>query len=328
MAKTKELDLRQLPPFERHERIFSTLEGLSNGESLRITNDHDPKPLSYQLEIEYKGQFKFNYEKNGPESWVIKITKNSPINKNIRKEEIKEVLKKLQKQDSEEIKGKAKEILKNLSPTKLASIEQEIIKEGTTKEEMKKLCDVHLEIMKENFHEVNMDLKPGHPIHTLMEEHKIILDFTKRLEEALKKMNSHNNFEEANAEIETLRFIAEHLFEADKHHKREEKALFPEIKRAGMTEPPNMMEEEHKDIISMKKELYAILQKHKRIPYQNFIKNIGRIAGSLKKELSSHIYKENNILYPMAVQIMPKEKWRQIKNKCDKIGYCCFTPKY
>jgi len=39
-------------------------------------------------------------------------------------------------------------MLKNISPADLALIEQEIIREGITSEEMRKLCDVHLETMK------------------------------------------------------------------------------------------------------------------------------------------------------------------------------------
>ena len=52
-----ELDLRSLPPFERHEKIFQMWNALSPGETLRITNDHDPAPLHYQFEAEYKNQY-------------------------------------------------------------------------------------------------------------------------------------------------------------------------------------------------------------------------------------------------------------------------------
>jgi len=37
---------------------------------------------------------------------------------------------------------------------------------------------------------------------------------------------------------------------------------------------------------------------------------------------------ENNILYPMALEAIKEENvWQEMKSKCDKIGYCCFTPK-
>lgn len=76
MTETKtatELDLRPLPPRERHKLIFDRWEGLHPGQALRITNDHDPKPLQYQFEAEYKGQYEWQYEQEGPEDWVVTI---------------------------------------------------------------------------------------------------------------------------------------------------------------------------------------------------------------------------------------------------------------
>jgi uncharacterized protein (DUF2249 family) len=70
-----ELDLRPIMPFERHEKIFEMWDALSSGETLRITNDHDPKPLHYQFEAEYKGQYEWEYEQSGPKDWVVKIKK-------------------------------------------------------------------------------------------------------------------------------------------------------------------------------------------------------------------------------------------------------------
>jgi uncharacterized protein (DUF2249 family) len=46
-----------MPPFERHEKIFQLWDSLKAGETLKIINDHDPKPLWYQFEVEYKGKY-------------------------------------------------------------------------------------------------------------------------------------------------------------------------------------------------------------------------------------------------------------------------------
>ena len=54
-------------------------------------------------------------------------------------------------------------------------------------------------------------------------------------------------------------------------------------------------------------------------------KKVEELAAYLTKELPNHIYKEDNILYPMATQVIPNEKWEGMKRECDKIGYCCFT---
>lgn len=73
--KTTALDLRQIPVFERHPRIFDAWERLGSEDTLRLINDHDPKPLRYQFEAEYKDKFSWEYVSEGPEDWVVNIKK-------------------------------------------------------------------------------------------------------------------------------------------------------------------------------------------------------------------------------------------------------------
>jgi uncharacterized protein (DUF2249 family) len=43
------LDVRDIPPAERHPKIVDAFDQLDSGEALTIVNDHEPKPLFYQL---------------------------------------------------------------------------------------------------------------------------------------------------------------------------------------------------------------------------------------------------------------------------------------
>ena len=70
-----ELDLRQIMPFERHELIFEKWDALPEGDTLRIINDHDPKPLHYQFEAEYRDHYEWEYDEKGPKDWKVSIKK-------------------------------------------------------------------------------------------------------------------------------------------------------------------------------------------------------------------------------------------------------------
>ena len=70
-----ELDVRDLPPRERHPKIFSLLEQLGNGQALILINDHDPKPLYYQLNFEQPDKYDWEPLESGPEAWRIRIGK-------------------------------------------------------------------------------------------------------------------------------------------------------------------------------------------------------------------------------------------------------------
>ena len=67
------IDVRVIPPRERHALIFRTFDGLKAGESFELVNDHEPRPLYYQFQAELTGQFSWEYLVNGPEEWRVRI---------------------------------------------------------------------------------------------------------------------------------------------------------------------------------------------------------------------------------------------------------------
>lgn len=70
-----ELDVRVIPPPRKHPTIHEKLAELGPGEALRITNDHDPRPLRFELEHDYPNGFAWNYLESGPETWRVDIIK-------------------------------------------------------------------------------------------------------------------------------------------------------------------------------------------------------------------------------------------------------------
>ncbi|MCL5958500.1 MAG: DUF2249 domain-containing protein [Chloroflexi bacterium] len=74
-TNTTVLDVRQMPPWERHPTIFETFDNLKAGESIKLINDHDPRPLHYQFMMEREGQFEWESHEEGPREWVAYIKK-------------------------------------------------------------------------------------------------------------------------------------------------------------------------------------------------------------------------------------------------------------
>ena len=75
MAETRTLDVRVIPPREKHPTIFEMFAALKPGESFVLVNDHDPKPLRYQFQYEHEGQFAWEYLEQGPAVWRVAISK-------------------------------------------------------------------------------------------------------------------------------------------------------------------------------------------------------------------------------------------------------------
>lgn len=72
------IDLRPMIARERHALIFRELDRLEVGDDLALINDHDPKPLYYQLEAERPGVFAWDSEPISDEEWHIQVQRLKP----------------------------------------------------------------------------------------------------------------------------------------------------------------------------------------------------------------------------------------------------------
>lgn len=68
-------DVRPYPPAKRHDMVFDAFDELKPGEAFVFTNDHDPKPLYYQMEAEGDEPFEWEYLLAMPGEWKVKVMK-------------------------------------------------------------------------------------------------------------------------------------------------------------------------------------------------------------------------------------------------------------
>ncbi|MFB6286395.1 MAG: DUF2249 domain-containing protein [Candidatus Bipolaricaulia bacterium] len=70
-------DVREMPPPERHSAIHERFDALSVGEAFVLVNDHDPKPLYYEMRSTRGATFEWTYLRRGPREWAVEIRKTS-----------------------------------------------------------------------------------------------------------------------------------------------------------------------------------------------------------------------------------------------------------
>jgi len=71
----------------------------------------------------------------------------------------------------QEVKERFRHVLEGISPLEIAKIEEELIKEGMPREEIQRLCDLHLAVFREQLEKQKLEIAPENPISILMEEH-------------------------------------------------------------------------------------------------------------------------------------------------------------
>lgn len=318
------IDVRELPHIEREKLIFPGVEQLKDGETLRLILEFNPVPLVYMLKA--RGEFEVYFEKEGPDEWILNVKRI------LTDEKIKAHLKKLVQEAragsvSDEAKEAAKGFFQSTDAKKLELIEHELMTEGVSADEIKKtFCDIHLEALKDSLDAQKTEVEPPHPVHTLMEEHKVILATLKKLRNLLSKLQTANSFDDLAEDMSDIRDVTSHLVEAENHHQREEEALFPKLEKHGITEPSHIMKLDHDEFRKRKRALYQLVSMYDEHEFGDFKKKFVDDGGYIAQEFENHIIKEDNILYQIALQVLTPQEWDEVKSKCDEIGYCCFTP--
>lgn len=69
------IDLRAIPPLERHSLIFNTFSQLACGEALELINNHEPETLYFMFRREHPGGFDWSYLEAGPCRWHVRVVR-------------------------------------------------------------------------------------------------------------------------------------------------------------------------------------------------------------------------------------------------------------
>lgn len=241
-------------------------------------------------------------------------------NREHRKKIVKEVIKELHDGATvDEVKEKFAEVIEGVSPTEITAIEGQLVKEGLPIEEIQRLCNVHAAVFKGSIEEIHHpEQVPGHPIYTLKEENEAIEKYIKdHVEPNLGKFKREDNKENINS----LKQDMDILWDIDKHYSRKENLMFPFLEKYEITAPPQVMWGVDDEIRAMIKEIKLMLTDYKG--------NKDEVVEKVKNvidEINEMIFKEESILFPMALETLSEDEWITIYDDGDEIGYTLIEP--
>jgi len=232
-------------------------------------------------------------------------------NQTQRKEALKHVLRQLHAGKTvEEVKEEFAALLQDVGAMDIAQIEQELVEEGMPVEEIKHLCDVHVAVFRASLEtQEKPDTVPGHPVYTFLAENGAAGRVLDKLAEAI----SASDWEQAREQLQELR-----KYEA--HYVRKENILFPFLEKHGFTGPSSVMWAIHDDVRAGWKKLATLLAGD---PDQE---SVAEVFEPLATAIREMFYKEENILYPTALEKLSGEEWYQIRQQSPATGYCYVQP--
>ncbi|MBY6921865.1 DUF438 domain-containing protein, partial [Clostridium botulinum] len=183
----------------------------------------------------------------------------------------------------------------------LSIAEQQLIEEGMAPQDLRHLCDVHMEVLRDELSKVKANISKGHVVYTLIDEHDKILRFLEDLEKVNSDIQNTKSYNEAKEKINSLHNLAESILDAENHHQREEKVLFVEMEKREITGPTRIMRMEHDDLRVRKKELKRLSENADKMEFDKFKSKVDETSKYIIFNLRDHIFKENYILYPSSL---------------------------
>lgn len=243
-----------------------------------------------------------------------------------RKAKLKELILKLHQGQSEaSVKHELVESLSQIPYGEVVEVEQELISEGLPEEEVLKLCDVHASVLRGHVDlSGTKDVPEGHPVDVMLKENQ---EVRKVIEEARKLLQviRMSSPEQLPKDLITLRGLYNSLYDVDKHYLRKEYLLFPFLEQEGITGPPKVMWGKHDEIREQLKGCIEILQTE-GMTKEEFQATTEIIFKPTLDAVDDMTLKEEEILFPMALDKLTDQHWLEISQQSLEFGFCLYDP--
>lgn len=303
------LNVTLIEPRLKHPTIFKHFDALKEGEAFQILNDHDPKPLYYQLLGERGNIFTWSYLEQGPQWWRVQIKKNDAANgdtvgeiaaKDIRKAEV------FKKYGIDFCCG-GKKSLKQACEEKGLDVE---IVEAELENPVQATSSAN------DYNRWEPDFLADYVYN---QHHLYYYNELPVLKGLITKVTQHHGGN--HPELKYLySLFAQLVQELDTHFMKEEKVVFPFIKalvaakRTGdfealnnqpsITDPIRIMEVDHDAAGEILTEMNKLSNDYTPpVDACNSYQFLYKKLKDLEEDLHQHIHLENNILFPKALKL-------------------------
>jgi DUF438 domain-containing protein len=224
----------------------------------------------------------------------------------------------------DEVKAHYDAFIGKITVDEISQLQHDFVEEGSIPaDELKRIYAQHTAIFKgsieaEMYQEGRPEDQPGHPVHTFKLENKEIDKLlTLKIQVHLELFAIEDTAENVYLLIDDVSL----LLDIDKHYSRKENLIFPYLETYGIFGPTTNMWRIDDYIRDSIKEA-----KQKLTNYQGDKQAVIDVVNYLIQEVREMIYKEENILFQMALKNLTEDEWVKIARESDEIGFCLTGP--
>lgn len=226
----------------------------------------------------------------------------------------------------EEVRRQLAELVKETDASEIAEMEQELMAEGMTVQEIQSMCDLHSQVTRDILAEPpGGDLAPGHPVETFRRENAALLEKVAALRGALNAVAVADGGTVTAEQLLPLRVHVGELMDVEKHYARKENLLFPYLESHNITGPSKVMWGKDDEVRELLKALDEALGAG-ALEAAEWGTVREAVAEPALEAVAEMVYKEERILLPMSLNALTETEWGEIWRQSPEYGWCLVEP--
>jgi len=227
--------------------------------------------------------------------------------------------------DPKLLRKEANRLLPNIGPADIAKAEQNLINDGFSAKQVQQLSAafVLMAVLEEQTANLKLNLRPNHILRKIIAEHEMFRCFLAELEDVYRDISAMEIMPDTASEFQKLIHIVGHLEAVEEHISREEDVIFPTLEKHGWDSLCNAGKSDHIYIRIAVSDLANLTYNFEPQNFNDFKTRLESIVTYLCPTMVEHLLQEDNILYPIALEVINDDNaWEKVRKICDEIGYC------
>lgn len=249
-------------------------------------------------------------------------------NQTQRIQTLKEVILHLHRGEAPEaVRARLSALVSEVDATEIAAMEQQLMADGMSPEEVRAMCDLHAEVVKGVMAQpcAPRSLPPGHPVQHFKAENAALLAAVAAARPAVDALAALADRETPTAARLAVLEAIQPLLEVDRHYKRKEHLVFSILERHGTFGPSKVMWGKDDEVRDLLKSARTALEEETLSGAElRFLKEA--VIEPAFTALAGMVSKEENILFPMAMGMFTEEEWGEVFTQSGEYGWCLVEP--
>jgi hypothetical protein len=249
-------------------------------------------------------------------------------NQQMRIQTLKEVILHLHRGEAPaDVRDRLKNLVSEVDASEIAAMEQQLMADGMSHEEVRSMCDLHADVLKDVIAEPRAAkaLPAGHPIEQFQRENQALAAAIQTAKLRVASLASLADAITPRSERLSVLEAFQPIMDVEKHFRRKEHLVFSVLERHGTSGPSKVMwgkDDEARELL--KAALTALREETLTGAELKLLRET--VLDPALAALEGMIYKEENILFPMTLGLFTEEEWGEIFNQSAEYGWCLVAP--